>query len=70
MLFVVTNRCFCGSEAVKSGLLLQRYLNLSYSDRRAKHDALGKNFFRGLLHDIGISVVQERVHTGCHMAPE
>ena len=29
-----------------------------------------KQFFRGLLHDIGISVVQERVHTGCHMVPE
>ena len=58
MLFVVTNRCFCGSEAVKSGLLLQSYWNLSYSDRIANHDALGKNEFI------------ERVHTGCHMAPE
>ena len=27
MPFVVTNRCFSGSEAVKSGLLLQRYWN-------------------------------------------
>ena len=25
VLFVVTNRCFSGSEAVKSGLLLLRY---------------------------------------------
>ena len=29
-----------------------------------------KIFLGAFLHDIGISVVQERVHTGCHMAPE
>ena len=28
VLFLVTNRCFSGSEAVRSGLLLQRYWNL------------------------------------------
>ena len=28
MPFVVSNRCFSGSEAVKSGLLLQCYRNL------------------------------------------
>ena len=34
MLFSVTNRCFSGRKAVKNGLLLQRYWNLQYSDRR------------------------------------
>ena len=48
VLFLVTNRCFSGSEAVRSGLLLQRYWNLEYSDRRAKRDALGIKIFRGL----------------------
>ena len=41
MPFVVTSRCFSGSEAVKSGLLLQCYRNL-------KRDALGIKTFRGL----------------------
>ena len=48
VLFLVTNRCFSGSEAVRSGLLLQRYWNLEYSDRRAKRDALRIKIFRGL----------------------
>ena len=61
------NHCFSGSEAVKSGLLLQRYWNCKYSDRRAKRDALGVKTFRGLLHDIRMSFVRERVHTGCHI---
>ena len=33
-------------------------------------DALGIKTFKGLLHDIGMSFVQERVHPGCHMIPE
>ena len=64
--FLVTNRCFSVSEAFKSGLLLQRL----YSDRRAKRDALGIKTFMSLLHDIRMSFVQERAHTGCHMIPE
>ena len=55
-----TNRCFSGSEAVKSGLLLQRCWNFL-------RDALRIKTFRGLLHDIRMSFVQERVHTGCHI---
>ena len=31
---------------------------------------LGIKTFRGLLHDIGMSFVQERVHIGCHMIQE
>ena len=34
-----------------------------YSDRRAKRDARRIKTLRRLLHDIGMSVVQERVHT-------
>ena len=33
---------------------------------QATSDALGTKTFRGLLHDIRMSFVQERVHTGCH----
>ena len=69
-LFVVINRCFSGSDAVKSGLFFNAIENLWYSDRRAKCDALGIKTFKGLLHDIGMSFVQERVHTGCYMIPE
>ena len=70
VLFVATRRCFSGSVAVKSGLLLPRYWNLQYSGRRAKRDAMGIKTLRGLLHDIGKSFVQERVHPGYHMIPE
>ena len=31
---------------------------------------LGIKTFRSLLHDIGMSFVQERVHIGCHMIQE
>ena len=67
--FVVTNRCFSSSVAVKSGLLLQRYWNLYCSGRRAKRDALGIKTLKGLLHDIEMSFVQEWAHPGCHMTP-
>ena len=40
---------------------------LKFSDRRAKRDTLGIKTFRGLVHDIRMSFVQERVHTGCHI---
>ena len=43
MPFVITDRCFSGSEAVKSGLLHQHF------DRRAKRDALGIKTLRSLL---------------------
>ena len=46
--FLVTNRCFSGSEAVRSGLLLNA-IEIYSSDRRAKRDALGIKTFRGLL---------------------
>ena len=36
----------------------------------AKREALGIKPFRGLLHHIRMSFVQERVYTGCHMIPE
>ena len=39
-------------------------------DMRAKHDALGIKTVRVLLHDIGMSFVQEQGHSGCHMIPE
>ena len=38
-----------------------------YSDRRAKRDALGIKTLKGLLHDIRMSFLQERIHTGCHI---
>ena len=68
--FVVTNRCFSSSVAVHSGLLLQCHWSLQCSGRRAKRDALGIKTFRGLLHDVAMSFVQERVHHGCPMIPE
>ena len=39
------------------------------SGKRAKRDALGIKTSRGLLHDIGMSFVHERVNLGCHMIP-
>ena len=43
------------------------YWNLYCSGGRAKRDALGIKTVRGLLHNIGMSFVQERVHPGRHM---
>ena len=63
---MVTNRCFSGSVAVQSGLLFQRDEIYSVLAGK-KHDALGIKTLWGLLHDIGMSFVQERVHPGCRI---
>ena len=58
------------AEQLRAGCCFNAIKNLQYSDRRAKRDALGIKTLRGLLHDIGMSFVQERVHPGCNMTPE
>ena len=73
--YLKLNRCFSGSEAVEKRVVATTLLKYKVFRQERKRDALGKKkerkkTFRGLLHDIGMSFVQERVHTGCHMIPE
>ena len=69
--------CFLWSQIVVSvaakqlnGVVASTLLKFIVFNRRAKRDALGIKSFKGLLHDTGMSFVQERVHTGCRMIPE
>ena len=57
------------AKQLKAGCCFNAIEIYSITDRRAKRDALGIKTFRDLLHDIRMSFVQERVHTGCHMIP-
>ena len=61
MLFAVSIRCSVAAKQFKAGC----YFNAIkiYSIQTGKHDALKIKIFRGLLYDIGMSVVQEQVHT-------
>ena len=62
------------SPCVKSFVYVEstilQYVTLRVVGRKAKHDALGIKTLRGLLHDIGMSLVQKRAHPGCRMIPE
>ena len=64
VLLVVSNRCFSGSVAVKNGLFS------AIGIHSILPEAIGIKTLRGLLHDIGISFVQEQVRPGYRMRPE
>ena len=63
VLLVVTYRCFSGS--IKTGCCFS-----AIGIHNILPEAIGIKTLRGLLHDIGISFVQERVLPGYHMRPE
>ena len=60
---MVTNRCFSGSEAVKSSCCINAIEIYSIQTGKQSVVVWGKKTVRGLLYDIRMSVVQERVHT-------